>query len=271
MKKEGELMGNEYKGHCLFFNPTTPFNRHYGRPFYHSTIRLFQADSELALMMARYLQNNMFMGGILHVPQDPNEIAQTRKNKDTGEIISEISVQEQMTQDIQQMFSGGGNAGAVMFDFYGNNESNKITYTAWESNDLPETVDIFRQVIVEGIASGTGVPQILLSIAQSGKLGDSSDLTNAILLMNELTSHYRSALEKLYSKIVGSEVVIRPLSSVSDLPDYIFQSLPPEQKTNYIEKVFDIDFNGSQAVTNEQDELQALLEKVKTKKRPQRN
>ena len=226
----------------IFFNQTTPLNRTYSRPDISSAENAMIADALIWKFHVANLRNNGFLGGILNVYGDPD--------KPAYEVIEgrgTVSVGEEFERKIRNMFSGAGNAGAIMTNWLLNPTDMPTKFDSFQSNDNDTKFSELPALLKEAIATAFNVPSILANIQQSGKLGNTQEVELAIKQMNANIAGKQRVLEAQFTYLLRAvlgtfevECNIIPTSPVLEVPQFIFDSLTPEQKSEYIEKNYGI-------------------------------
>lgn len=214
---------------AYYYVETSEINRIYSHPYYFQAgENAFLADAGAWLFHRRNIDNNFFLGGILQVQGRPDmEIEDKFGVKRTLEEI--------ITGKLQTMFAGGNSAGSIMTLFKNNNEESDITYEPITSNNNDEKLLGVLNLCRQYIPTIMGVPSILAGVEVAGKLGDSKEKQGAVKFMNDSTKDLREAINNFY-KIFFGDVSILKIQEQLEIPDYVWNTLTPEQKQKYIEK-----------------------------------
>jgi hypothetical protein len=111
-----------------------------------------------------------------------------------------------------------------------------------------------------------GVHPVLIGIDQSSSLGNNNILINAIKMLQQNVNEPQRDIERALQYVMKYwnipfdvlTIVIRPLSLVVDLPDYVLNALTTEEKRLWIQENYDVE------LVNITDELKDRLNVINT-------
>ena len=258
--------GEKYKGHIYFFNIITERNRVYSRPDFFSSENFINTDYKTGLFTDRFSDNNFFLGGILNVYGDP-DMGIEEYDEENSANSNYKTVGEEFEQNLSNSMSGADNAGGVLVNWIQNSDE-VATFQPYQTGNSHEVFTALDKIVLEKICIAFGVPKILLPLPTAGKLGDSQEMRNAIMFLNERTEKYRQVLEETYRFIFSDfsgidipedEPIIKRVRDYTDLPDMIFRELKKDQKDDYLQEKFHIE--PSEMMDDEQvrDEFQTII------------
>lgn len=230
----------EYYGHIYFYNASTEANRTYSRPSFFSVQDYLQVDSQIGQFHSRNIENNFFLGGIISVIGDPSRQLLTEE----GEVYSTEG--QLFEQQLGETFSGATNSGRWLID-WAQNADNKTTVQPWPGSSNHELFIALNSITRSAISIAFGIPEVLLGVETSGKLGNNQQIRNSIKFVNENTAESRSTLESLYSYLLAnmsgtgeSNSAIEPLQDFTDLPDNLIARLSQTQLDKYLADTYSI-------------------------------
>jgi len=240
-----QLGKKDYKGHIYFYNITSERNRIYSRPDYFSAEQFINVDYKSGLYYDRFTDNNFFGGCIVNVYGDPD---QGIVNAD-GDVFTTVG--EEFAENLSNTMAGSDKSGGAMFNWLGADDK-PTTIEAFPTGQSHEVFDSINQITEDKICQSMGVPKILLPQSYSGSRlgGDTQEMRNAILFLNERTEKLRQILEETYRKIFADmptvnipedEPIIIPMGVFTDLPDNVFNALKADQRESYLQRQFGIE------------------------------
>lgn len=247
------IQENYQFGEVYYYSESNEFNRTYSRPEYFSSgENLLLCDAAIWQAHERNAANNFFMGGILELTGDKDEII---RNPENDKIIGTREFVTQ--QQLSETFGGTKNAGAIM-TFWSQTAGDNVKFTPFQPNNSDQLFkDIIPQVR-DAIPTLMQVSPLLAGIATAGKLGDSKEKEGAIKFQNEKTEWGRIViarfLNKLSSFFQNSELIeILPIQEQIEMPDFVWQTLTISEKRRYIQKNYDVELDEEQneGITNQ--------------------
>ena len=235
-----ESEGHEYVGHVLFYQHTNTINRVYSRPAWLAGENWIKADARIGEYHDRNAANNFFLGGLIYLQGDPNEELVDKDGDVTGTRGEEF--EEEMTAS----FAGTDNAGVFMTVWDTSPDgSRKPDIIPWPGSS---NTDLFRNTLEDCrsmIGISMGVPEILLPRTQAGRLGQTNERREAMIMLNEITKRDRDQLSRMYSKLLpGQDIFIEPLQATMDIPESIIGALPPSNQAEVMLRLYGIQLDG---------------------------
>lgn len=234
-----------YPGQVYWFSIESPLHRVYPQPFYYSAINWFRIDKEIQLFHQRNIKNNFLLSVLFNVPGNPDDPAGEQDSD--GDYLSTVGEEFD-----KQMQSFTDNSGGALVNWF-TDEKEKADIQSFPTNSNHDLFIALQKLTDEQISIGTKVPQILLSIAQSGKLGDTQEILNAIRLMQSRTKRYRDIPPEIYAEVFknsgkfnkGTNFETKTVNPEAFLPSWVVESLNDQEKRDYVEKHFDIELTKS--------------------------
>ena len=231
-----------YPGQAFWFSIEKPLARVYPQPFFYSSIDWFQVDAEIPSFHERNIKNNLMPSVLINMHGDPSKPAgppadtdaTTNKQLDQGETVGDVMNRQMKTFTDEK--------GGVLINWFLKDEE-KATFEAFPTSSHAEEWITLQKLATDQIAIGTKVPRILIGIGESGKLGDTQEILNAIRVMQGRTLRMRNILKKTYEKVFGiPDGTIENINPVNVIPDKVWTALTLEEQRNYIDQNFDVDF-----------------------------
>jgi hypothetical protein len=233
-----------YPGQVFWFALEKPLARVYPQPFYYSSMNWFIVDSKIQKFHERNIDNNFLLSVIINMYGDPDAPAdKADENKDQYKTVGEV-----FNEQLQEQFTGAINGGSAMVNWFTRLEE-MAKIEAFPSNTHHELFLTLQKITSDQIAIGTKVPRVLVSISESGKLGDTQEVLNAIRVMQGRVNRKQRTLERVYKKLFTgfealSQVIdytIKNINPFNILPDWVIAELTPEEKRKYISENFNIE------------------------------
>jgi hypothetical protein len=79
--------------------------------------------------------------------------------------------------------------------------------------DFDKKWEYTERSVQENIIRTLNQPQVLLSMTVAGKLGTANEIADAKTFYNEITAYDRLVMEEEFTRLIGSPVVITPIST----------------------------------------------------------
>jgi hypothetical protein len=231
------------------FCETNELDRIYSKPAYFKAgENAFLAEAGIFSFHERNIANNFFLGGILSVKGDPNQVIQVSEKQTT-------TLGEQFEQNLQYAFGGHNSSGSIMTNWYNSNEQ-PISLTSFQANSNDKMFDSLIQALKSNIVTVMQVSPLLAGIEIAGKLGDSQEKESAIKFQNEKTQYLREQVSNFLNVMmhnfadfdlnaatnVDNEVKIIPISEYLVIPDNYWEIIPLKEKQKIVSEKFGIDF-----------------------------
>lgn len=245
IKKYFKSKGFTYSGVCSWFGLETEYSRIYPKLSWHGDNN--QVGGGISDMVNEYMLQNLLerdLGGnflqnqLLNMigdasePATPEDEVLMRDGKDYTTISDELA-------DQLSNFTGA-DADSMMILWSKNKEEVPILTPFASSFNYDKLKDVVYN-IKESIASSLQVPSILVNIQSSGSISK-DDIESATILLQETVRPIQSfILEKLndirkYLKIGNMVFEINKPTPFKVVPQYIFNSMSPEQQEMVIKK-----------------------------------
>ena len=242
--------GKGYVGQMLFWNESALQNSLYSVPRYLSAENDMVTDAELSFRAKAITMNSFATPSALIVQGDPDELVEDPDSYDeeTGECTRQMRYQELIERRYSSSFSGE-NIGSTIILFE-KNDSKVVRFEALPTpSNLWDFIPNVREDARKQILEAFGVPNVFANIATAGKLGDNQEIAEATKMMNTETRHYRYVIEQLYNELLShfqGYAIANPIEIVKvpekqeELPEWVINSLTPEEKRLYIKERFGI-------------------------------
>lgn len=220
-----------FKGQVFYTYNKRPGKHDYPVPEYHSGIEWFEADAAIGDFHKNNIDNNFFLSFILKVIGNPNA-----KSADSDKTNAEL-----LEEDLKENLKGKENAGNAMVLW----ATSRDAFA--ELQPFPNTTnhDLFialENIIIDRIARVTKVPPILANIQVSGKLGNTQEIVNSILLMGIRVKKRQNFIERILKRLlenwkdpITAEIQTKSLNPLNYIPDTLLDSLTQEEKRRLIE------------------------------------
>lgn len=248
--------GKKYKGEIYWKYLSEDGFPYYPRPFSEYDLKAFNTDTAFTDFDYNNIFNNFFLGGIMNIYGDPNEIIKEKyyvSDGQGGHIEKErvLGTREELfNEEMQTNFGGGENTGKFMVHWKKVPDDN-LEISAFPTNT---NSDLFQQTQARVWNKGaliTDVPNILANIETSGKLGNSQEILNAIELINDSVSIPQSLLEDAYNELlpkhilfkgkITENIVIKKSNPITFIPDKVWDAIPDKDKKQYVRENYNID------------------------------
>lgn len=235
-----------YPGQVFWFSIEKPLARVYPQPFYFSAINWFRIDKEIQSFHERNIKNNFLLSVIINMFGNPDT--------PSGEPDKDGNQPSTIGQDFdEQMRTFAKGDGSALVNWFQSAEG-KATIDAFPTNSHHDLFIALQNLTADQISIGTKTPRILLSIAESGKLGDTQEILNAIRVMQGRTKRFREILKRIYTKIFknsdkfaeGTDFTIRNINPINILPQWVIDELSTKEKRDYIKENFNVDLEPEQ-------------------------
>lgn len=232
-----------YPGQMFWFSIETPLHRVYPQPFYYSAINWFRIDRSIQEFHERNINNNFLLSVIMNVPGSPDD--QAGRKDENGDFVETLG--EVMDRQMREFAQSDG---SVLINYF-RNEQEKASIEAFPTNSNHDLFIALQNLTDQQIAIGTKVPQILISISQQGKLGETQEILNAVRLMQSRTKDLRGYLSAVYQDLFkdsdkfldDTTFEIANVNPDSFLPDWVVNSLTEQEKRQYIASNFGLDLS----------------------------
>lgn len=245
LKQKGTV-NFDYPGQVFWFAIERPLARIYPQPFYYSSINWFKIDAEIQKFHERNIDNNFLLSVIINMQGNPDAPAGS-ETVDTDNPDQFETVGEQFDKQMKEHFSGAQNGGSVLVNWF-MTELEKADIQAFPTNSHHDLFIAIQNLTTDQISIGTKVPPILLSIKTAGKLGDSQEIVNAVMVMQARTARMRNILAEQYKKLLTGfptntceDFTIKNLNPFNILPAWAIAVLTPEEKRKYVNENFSIE------------------------------
>lgn len=248
-----------YKGQIFWYAETKINNRFYPVPDYYSAMQDIVADAKTGTYRERLVDNNFYQSVLIQMIGDPDEKIQLDEK---GERFTTIG--EQFDEDLRSM-TGGEAAGSALVTWSRDADS-MPKVVPFPNNYNDKISEAFIKQVQQNICMAVGVHPVLIGIDQSSSLGNNNILINAIKMLQQNVNEPQRDIERALQYVMKywnvpfdvSAIVIRPLSLVVDLPDYVLNSLTTEEKRLWIQENYDVE------LVNITDELKDRLNVINT-------
>lgn len=237
----------EYPGQVFWFSIESPLARVYPQPFYYSSINWFKIDAKIQQFHERNIDNNFLLSVLINVfgnPDQPSgpETLDENVRKDQGKTQG-----EEFAEMMRETFSGAKNAGAAFVNWYTRDEE-KADIQPFPTNANDKLYETLQKLTTDQICIGTKVPPVLLSIREAGKLGDTQELVNSVMVMQSRVNRLQRILTSQYKKIFEGDMAlanadfeIKNLNPFNILPDWAIAKLTDQEARAYINEHFPIE------------------------------
>ena len=206
----------EYKGQVLFVKEQRPQNKFYPIPYYWSGYRYFEIERKVGEFHNENLDNGFFLGGIIKMVGDPNELFSNATN-DNGDIISNKTVGEAFNERMSEQFSGSSKTGILMA-LWSDIKDEFPEIEPFPVNSNNDTFITLQQLVIDNIPIAYNVPPIIANIQTAGKLGGSQEISNAVALVNGKTDDRRTKLEETYDELFKNSIWSERVEPVKIIP-----------------------------------------------------
>jgi hypothetical protein len=253
MERHAELLKEKkvdfrYPGQVFWYAVEKPLARVYPQPFYYSSVNWFIVDAKIQLFHERNIDNNFLLSVLINMYGNPDTpIGDGDSKRDQGETVGEA-----FNNQMRDQMSGAKNGGSAMVAWF-MNEAEKADIKPFPTNTHHDLFLALQTIVTNQIAIGTKVPRVLLSIAESGKLGDTQEILNAIRVMQGRVNRPQRVLESKYKKLFeGYEPAtnlqvesweIKNVNPFNILPEWVISSLSPQEKRKYISANYPIELD----------------------------
>ena len=258
LRQDMEGLRNEYRGHILFHNDTTPHNRVYSRPSHAKLLPWMEIDHKLSQFHGKNIDNNFFLGGIISVVGNPDQGILDDNNEEY------TTVGEMFEQELASSFAGSENTGRFMIDWI-QEKGEGTEVNPWPSSTNHELFNFLEGIVEKRICMGMGVPKILLGSPTAGKLGDSQEIRNAVKLMNAKMLYKRDGLSGCYSMLAelfgaseGTVVDVLAVKDFTDLPESIMLRMSQSQIEQYLSENWGIESQTDLESAETQQEVEEI-------------
>jgi len=211
-----------------YFRKTRAGSRTYPTPFYFSGCKSFLSESKILEFHESNLDNNFMLSTWFKMIGDPDEVVERHDDGTT-----KMTLRKAVEKRLGEAYSGTEKAGGAFITFASSKEA-QPELVPFPNNVNSDLFNTTWQQVIDSIVIAMNVPPVLANIQVSGKLGNTQEIINSVKLMEHRTADDRMILEKAYNEITGTNYIINKNSMFNYLPDNIFNSLSPDQKTQYL-------------------------------------
>jgi hypothetical protein len=251
-----------YKGQIFWFAETKINNRFYPVPDYYSAMQDIVADAKTGTYRERLVDNNFYQSVLIQMIGDPDEKIQLDEK---GERFTTIG--EQFDEDLRSM-TGGEAAGSALVTWSRDAES-MPKVVPFPNNYNDKISEAFIKQVQQNICMAVGVHPVLIGIDQSSSLGNNNILINAIKMLQQNVNEPQRDIERALQNVMKywnvtfdtSTIIIRPLSLVVDLPDYVLSALTMEEKRMWVQDNYDVELLPSVPAPAQPDIIATQLNK----------
>jgi hypothetical protein len=111
-------------------------------------------------------------------------------------------------------FQGNDNVGNIMLVEVPDAEAD-FSVEAFTIQDFDRKWEYTERSVQENIIRTLNQPQVLLSMTVAGKLGTANEIADAKTFYNEITAYDRLVMEEEFTRLIGSPVLITPISNTN--------------------------------------------------------
>lgn len=171
------------------------FDDYYAIPSGFSCLRDLNSDYYLSVLLESELSNGFFAGGIVNLAGNPNE--QILVGERDGEPIYKTS-KELFEEQVLDSITGVDKAGSLAVVW-----NSQVSFVPFKPENAhhKELIKVVSDEVRERIAIAFGVQKILANISVAGKLGGSSEYSDAVLVQNKKTEFTRLNIQAAFAKI----------------------------------------------------------------------
>jgi hypothetical protein len=220
-----------FKGQIYYKYIKRPGKHDYPIPEYNAGIEWFEADALIGDFHKNNISKNFFSSFLLKMIGDPNA-----KGADGNKTNSEL-----LADDLKANLKGAENAGDAWVVW----AKNKDAFPELQAFPAATNHDLFialENIIIDRIARVTKVPPILANIQVSGKLGNTQEIVNSILLMGIRVRKRQNFIERhlqvllpFWHEPLNAEVKTKTLNPLNHIPDNLLEALTLQEKRKLIE------------------------------------
>lgn len=231
---------NKYKGQILWIGDESPMRRFYPEPFFSGGIKWAKVDNNIGTFHERNIDNNFLLSCMINMIGDPDQVADPDNDPDkkVGELFDEV---------MSEAFSGASNGGKA-FVAWSKNKEESLDIKPFPTNTNHDLFLALQNLTTENLSIATKVIPVLAGIGQSGKLGSSQEILNAIKMMQHRVSSKQKQLEGIYEMLLSkmqkpytAKISIRNLSPINIIPSEYLQYLTTVEARKYMEENFSIE------------------------------
>lgn len=238
----------KYKGEVFHYFIDDSGDYYYPYIYSMSQLRLFHIDEKVTLFHERNTDNNFFLSFVLKLVGNPDsKILDPRIPDNTDRYIR---LGELAETELKEKYAGANNGGGVML-LWSAVKDQFPELQAFPTNANDRLFVELENLIVDKIARTIGVPTILANIQTPGKLGSSTEIQNAINLLNNNVEEERMAVETVIAQVmtwfkpgVTAPTIIK-MNPLTELPQQVWEVLSLEEKREYVKENYNVKLNGS--------------------------
>ncbi|NEO72145.1 hypothetical protein [Moorena sp. SIO3H5] len=198
----------QYPGQLYWASIERPLARIYPKPWYYSSVEWFIIDAKLQRFHERNISNNFFLGGIMHVIGNPDDpVGPTIKKAMGIPEDQKYTVGQLFDKTMRSRFSGPENAGSMFVDWALRPEE-KTDITEFPNNANDGMFETLQNQATDQIAVGTKTPPALISIKQTGQLGQVQELINSVKIMQSRSKPKREFLSQHYMDLFNGLMIV---------------------------------------------------------------
>jgi hypothetical protein len=244
--QHARAQGTKYVGQMYFWNERPRQNSLYSIPPCIAAENDMLADSELSFRAKAITMNNFAIPSALIVEGDPDEILDDPSSYDaeTGLCSKQIRFEDLVRARYENSFSGDKIGSTIIL--FERNGAKTIRFEAMPTpTNLWDFIPNVREDVKKQILMAFGVPNVLANIATAGKLGDSQEVSEAKITMNNETKQGRYILEQTYTMLLQNFIgyayvapitIVKVKEPVHTMPTEIWEVMTPEEKRKFAEE-----------------------------------
>lgn len=243
--------GAKYGGQVYFYGVERSLSRFYPKPYYHAAVNWLTIDGKISLFHERNIDNNFLLSVALSMVGDPDE-AYEKDNE--GNVVETVG--EHFDRVMRSEFAGAKNGGKVMV-FWSELKDNFPQLQAFPNNTNHDLFNTLQELTTEQICVGTRVPPILAGVQVTGKLGATTEIENAIDLLNSKVYNFQQILEDIYAQVFSTSIFaslksvkIAKLNPFNILPDWAVDVMSQEEKRKYLKSNYNVELDELPSPTN---------------------